>query len=503
MKNTLDRFTGSLTMYRLVLGALLAIVVVAFVLSLVGVLAYSPVELLASLAVAVAVTLATGWLFALIFRAKAHTESSLISGLILFMLFLPSAELSALLALALASTIASASKFFLAIRGRHIFNPAASGAVVVAFLQLGLAGWWIATLSLLPVVALGAFLILYRNRKLGLGLTFIGVAAAIIVVRLSLSGTDPLSALSTAFTSYPIVFFVGFMLSEPLTLPPRRWQQLLVATLVGVLFAVPFSIPPVYSSPELALVLGNLVAFMFGQRRGIALISIAKRQLTPTTWEFAFEPTRPVSFAPGQYMELTLPHGKTDSRGSRRYFSISSPPAVGSPITFAMTISDPPSSFKAAMLALVPGDRVRGTLVGGDFILPKALDTPLLLIAGGIGITPFASQLSAAHSAGVERNTQVIYSVRDSSELAYADRLEESLAHVTLIAPTPPTQLPTNWTYAGPGRLTRESLTALVPDIATRRVFVSGSPALINSVTPVVRAAGAKRVTTDSFSGYS
>jgi len=502
VKNTLDRLTSSLTMYRLVLGCLLAITVVALVLSFVGILAYSPAQLLASGAVAVAVTLATGWLFAVIFRAKAHAESSLITGLILFMLFLPSAELSALLALALAATIASASKFLLAIRGRHIFNPAAIGAVVVSLAQLGFAGWWIATPPLLPVVALGAFLILYRNRKLPLGLTFVVVAAAIIVVRLSMSGIDPLTALTTAFTSYPIVFLVGFMLSEPLTLPPRRWQQILLAAIVGALFAVPFSIPPVYSSPELALVLGNLVAFVFGQRRGIALISTAKRQLTPTTWEFSFTPTRPVSFSPGQYMELGIPHVKPDSRGSRRYFSISSPPTVDGPITFAMTITNPPSSFKAAMLALEPGDRVRGTLVGGDFVLPKDTATPVLLIAGGIGITPFASQLSDAHSSGTSRNTKVIYSVRDSSELAYADLLEETKAHVTLIAPTPPAHLPANWTYAGPERLTRESLTALVPDIATRRVFVSGSPALINSVTPVVRAAGAKRITTDTFSGY-
>lgn len=502
MNHTLDRLTGSLTMYRLVLGCLLAIAVVAFALSAIGVLFYTPLELLASLLVAVVVTVATGLGFAVLFRTHAHLESSVITGLILFMLFLPSLALDELLALALAATVASASKFLLAVRGRHIFNPAAIGAVVVTVLQLGFAGWWIATPPLLPVVALGAFLILYRNRKLTLGLTFVVVAVAIIVVRLSLTGVDPVQALVTAFTSYPIVFLVGFMLSEPLTLPPRRWQQVLVAALVGALFSVPFSIPPVYSSPELALVIGNLIAFVFGQRRGIALVFSSKRQLTPSTWEFTFEPTRNVSFAPGQYMELGLPLGRTDSRGSRRYFSISSPPAPGEPITFAMTISEPPSTFKAAMLALEPGDRVRATLVGGDFVLPKDPETPVLLIAGGIGITPFASQLGAAHASGTDRNTKVIYSVRDANELAYADRLEVTKAHVTLIAPTPPAKLPTNWTYAGPERLTRESLTALVPDIATRRVFVSGSPALINSVTPIARAAGAKRITTDTFSGY-
>lgn len=502
MRLVLDRLTGSLTMYRLVLGALIAITIVAFVLSAFGVLFYTPLELLVSLGVAVGVSVASGSLFALAFRARAHRESSVITGLILFMLFLPSLAFDELLAIAIAATIASASKFLLALRGRHIFNPAAIGAVIVAVPQWGFAGWWIATPALLPVVALGAFLILYRNRKLALGAVFIVVAAAIIVTRLALTGTDIVSATTTAFMSYPIIFLAGFMLSEPLTLPPRRWQQLLVAAIVGVLFAVPFAVPPVYSSPELALVLGNLVAFAFGQRRGIRLTTIGKRQLTATTWEFFFEPSRPISFAAGQYMELSVPHGKPDSRGSRRFFSISSPPSADGPITFAMTISDSPSSFKAAMLALEPGDVVRGTLVSGDFLQPSAANSPVLLIAGGIGITPFASQLAHARERGESRDAHVIYSVRDSGELAYGDLLEQSEVAVTVIAPTAPPQLPKNWSYAGPDRLTVESLRELVPDIAQRRVFISGSPALVTSVTPVARAAGAKRITTDTFSGY-
>lgn len=502
MKQTLDRLTGALTMYRLVLGSLLAIGVVALVLSLLGALAYSPLELLASAAVAIIATIATGWLFSLAFRAKAHLESSVITGLLLFMLFLPSLELDALLALALAGAIASASKYLLALRGRHVFNPAAIGAVVVALLQLGYAGWWIATPPLLPVVALGAFLVLYRTRRLALGGVFIVIAATIVVTRLTLSGTDIVAATSTALASYPIVFLAGFMLSEPLTLPPRRWQQLVVAALVGVLFAVPYSLPPVFSSPELALVLGNLVAFVFGQRRGIRLTRVGRRQLTSTTWEFSFQPARPVAFSPGQYMELNLPHGRADGRGSRRIFSISSPPSPDGPVTFAMTISDPPSSFKAAMLALEPGDTVRGTLVGGDFLLPRDTATPVLLIAGGIGITPFASQLADAHARGHDRDVVVVYSVGDATELAYADLLEQSGASVALIAPTPPTRLPEHWSYAGSARLTAETLRAMVPDVASRRVFVSGPPALVNAARRIARASGAKHVTADYFSGY-
>ena len=38
--------------------------------------------------------------------------------------------------------------------------------------------------------------------------------------------------------------------------PPRRWQQLVVATVVALLFTIPFNIGPLYSSPLLALLVG-------------------------------------------------------------------------------------------------------------------------------------------------------------------------------------------------------------------------------------------------------
>ena len=500
LKQRLDAVTGRVTMYRLVLLALAALTLVSLVLAAAGQLAYTLPQLLASLAVSVIVTVATGILFALLFRTRPHLESSVITGVLIFYVLLPTVEPGQLIAIAIAGAIASLSKYVLAIRGRHVFNPAAIGAFIVTAFGLTFSGWWAATPYLLPVVVIGAFLVLYRTRRLGMGVLFVVVAVGIIAGRMMSTGSDPVTAITTAFTSYPIVFLVGFMLSEPLTLPPRRWQQFGIAVLVAILLAVPFSIAGViFSSPQLALVIGNLVAFFFGQRRGISLTLESSKQLTPTTWEFAFQPAKPVSFRPGQYMELTLPHGRSDGRGSRRIFSISSAPGAG-PITFA--IKDGPSSFKRALLALAPGAVVRGTSVGGDFALPADPSTPTLLIAGGIGITPFSSQLADATARGHERDVVVVYSVSDAAELAYSDVLASSGVRVILLAPNAPKALPANWSWAGNGRIDRELLQREVPDAAGRRAFVSGPPGLVNDVRGTLRSLGAKRVTADYFSGY-
>jgi ferredoxin-NADP reductase len=503
MKQWLDRVTGSVTMYALLLIVLGAITVAALILSLFGQLSnYSPLAVIVTNVVAVGVTVASSILFGLVFRAKPHLESAIITGVLLFLLFSPTLDPTQLGGIALAGVIASLSKFVLAVRGRHIANPAAVGAVVVALTGLNFAVWWAATPWLLPIVAVGAFLVLYRTQRLTMAVVFMAVAAAIIAVRITIGGADLGSAIATAFLSYPIVFLAGFMLSEPLTLPPRRWQQLVIAVLVGVLFSVPYSFGPIYSSPEIALVVGNVVAFFFGQRRAIRMEYLGKRELSPTTWELSFQPSRPVRFLPGQYMELSIPHRKADFRGSRRYFSIASAPTDDGPLTFAITVPEKSSSFKRALLDLEPGAEVRGTGVGGDFALPRDVSQPLLLVAGGIGITPFASQLAHAVERGEKRDVVVAYANSTPGELPYRALLEQSGARVVVFSPTEPTPLPAGWVYGGPGRVTGERLAEAVPDAGTRRAFISGPPALVNDLRRALRSLGARRVHTDYFSGY-
>ena len=495
LKKTLDRLLGGATMYRLVAIVLTALTVVAVVLSLVGIVFYSPLEILASAAVLIVSTMASSWLFGLVFRTRAHLESAAITGYILLFVLEPSLEVPDLLGLAAAGAIASASKFILAVRGRHIFNPAAISALIVTIAGLQYAIWWVSTPGLLPFVAVGALVILYRTHRLTMGFVFVGVVFALSLV---FHPTTP----AFAFTAIATVFFAGFMLSEPLTLPPRRWQQVLVAAGAATLLAIPtFQIVgPLYSSPQFALVAVNLLAFFLGQRRGLRLNFVGKTQLTPTTWEFAFQPARPVAFRPGQYLELTLPHAKADVRGQRRIFSISSAPSPDGPVTLGVKVSERSSSFKTAMLALDEGDTVHATSVGGDFLLPRDPATPVLLVAGGIGITPFASQLS--HSSSEGRDVVVVYSVSAGEELAYRDQLVASGARVIVVAPTKPAKFPKGWTYAGADRLDAEALAALVPDISARHAYVSGPPALVDDLRAILRAAKARRVTTDYFSGY-
>jgi ferredoxin-NADP reductase len=497
---SLDERLGRVTTYRLLTLGLSALAVVALVLSAGGVLFVEPAAIAVSALVAVVASVASAWLVALAFRTRAHTESAVITGLILLFLFWPSLEPRYLGALALAALVANLSKYLLAWRGRHVLNPAAAGAFVVGLTGWDATTWWVADRWLLVPVLLLTAVVVLRTRRYALVGTFVAAAVALVALRLTVGGEPLGSAVTTALVSYPILFLAGVMLTEPLTLPPRRWQQLLEAGVVAVVLAVSYHLGPLHSTPEAALLVGNLLAFGFGQRGAVRLTLTRHRRLTPRTVELAFRADRPVRFAPGQWVELTVPHPRPDARGTRRVFSVSSAPSAGE-LTVALTVPERASTYKRALGALPVGARVRATGLGGDFVLPRDPARPLLLVAGGIGVTPFASQLAALAAAGERRDVVLVHAVTDHADLAYA--ADAAGARVLVLSPTPDAAgLPGGWTHLGGRRLTPEVLAEAVPDLAERDAYVSGPPAMVAGTRAVLRRAGARRVRTDAFSGY-
>lgn len=503
-----DAFLGRFTMYRLVLMVLAILAAYSLVLDALGWLTFGIPHLLAHLTLCVGLTYASNRALAALFRVRPHSESSLITGLLLYFLFWPTQfgptfTAVDLAGVALACALASASKYALAWRGRHIFNPAAAGAFITGLTGLNIATWWAGTPAMLWLLVPGVLLVLYRTRKMLMAAVFTAVATSIAAAGLLQSGVDPGGAVWQPLAQSPVIFFVGFMLTEPLTLPPRRWQQLVLAAVVGVLFATPFNFDIVANSPELALLAGNLLAFLAGQRGRVRLLFTHSRQLTPTTTEFVFEPRRPLRHAPGQYLELDLPHAKPDGKGRRRVFSLTSPPTARH-VKIGVGTAEPLSAAKQKLLALQPGDELTATTVAGDFVLPRRSNGSVLLIAAGIGITPYLAHLS--DGSAEERDVILLYLARNASELAYAPELKDSGARIIARladGSAPPDFIEDGGAVGGSGaRLDGQSLQRLVPDIARRRVFVSGSPASVGSLRRAARQAGARRIHVDSFAGY-
>lgn len=488
----------SISMYKGMALGLSGIWVSALVLSFFGVLSFSPLALVLSMVVLVLSTYLTSWLCAKLFGVHTHGESSLITGLILALIFFPTIQVAQLAVLAFIGMIAGASKFIITWRGRHIFNPAALAAVVIGLTGLSAAVWWVATPVLTPIVLLVVLISLYKTKVYAVPGIFLAITIPAIVIQSLQFGAGLIESLALVL-SWPLLFLAGVMLTEPLTLPPRKWQMYLVAAFVAILTLVPLKIGSFQMTPALALLGGNIMAAIFAHRRAIQLRFKKRTAITPTTDEFVFSMNTPLSYVPGQYIEITLPHKKADFRGVRRSFSLTSIPGEND-ISLGIKFYTPSSSFKNTLHALKEGDTINATHVAGDFILPKDEACPLLLVAGGIGVTPFISHVKAMQ--GSSRDVVLVYAVSSPEEVAYKELLVESGIKVVIVSPEKPTNLPKNWLHSAGSRIDFVQIAEMVPDIAERWAYVSGPVPFVQSSKQTLRKLGVRSVKTDYFAGY-
>jgi glycine betaine catabolism B len=512
--NRVFALLGRVSMYRLAYLALAALAVIAFLLSFLGLVAPEPLELLATLAVLVVVCMAVDAAAQRVMRLPGRAESSLITAHILLFVLRPSLELAELAGIALAGAVASLSKYVLAWRGRHVFNPAAVGATVLTLVSiavpaLGASAWWVGTPAMAgPVIVLG-LAVLWRTEKVRVVAVFLVVAVAVAVLRTSsqydAAGIEvgTLEVVWQQLWASPFLFLGAFMLSEPLTLPPRRWQQFTVAGVVGVLAGWPIDLGAISLGQERALLVGNLVAFAFAIRTAVRLTLESRADLTPTVRELTFRAHSRLFFVPGQYLELEVPHHHPDARGTRREFSIASAPEDLPILKVAFregNSTTPQSSYKRALAQVTAGSELAVTGVWGDFVLPRRAAAPVLMVAAGIGITPFISQLRHARLAGEDRDVVLVYVASEASELPFRAELEASGVPVVIFTRDQPHDLPAHWLWARGVRLDAEGLVRVVPDIAARHTYISGPAGLIADLAPALEQS--RSLTTDAFSGY-
>ncbi|MDR6865676.1 ferredoxin-NADP reductase [Microbacterium resistens] len=501
---------GRLSMYRLTLWALVALAAVALIESVLGVLSLTPFEIVATLAVLLVAVLLVDAVAQQLLRVPRRVESSLITAFILLFVIEPGTNPDQLGAAALAGGIAALSKYILVWRGRHVFNPVAVAATVLTLSTLGFSAWWVGTPTLAAAVVLLGLVVLWRTERIRVVALFVVVAVAVAMVRLAVQGVeaglapDPWADLTLALLRSPVLFLGAFMLAEPLTLPSRRWQQLLVAGVVGVLVGWPINLGLITLGQERALLIGNLLAFLLARRGGLRLTLERRRTVTATVRELTFRLRRPVPFAPGQYVELQVPHRRPDARGTRREFSIVSAPEELPLVRIAYRETEgerPESSYKRALGAAQNGDVLSATGIWGDFVLPTG-PAPLLLVGAGIGVTPFVSQLGHRMRTGEGTGGDIVVVLIASAadELAYLDEIAAGGVSGIVVTPDEPADLPDGWRWAGGARLDAALLTGLVPDLSRRHALVSGPPALIAQLAPALRSC--RRLTTDAFAGY-
>jgi ferredoxin-NADP reductase len=303
--------------------------------------------------------------------------------------------------------------------------------------------------------------------------------------------------------SGPSLFLAFFMLTEPFTMPPTKKLQALYGAVVGFTSQTTLFLPlGVKMTPELALIVGNVLFFPATLRQKLFLRLKCVREVALHTYEFVFHKPRSFTFAAGQYLEWMLPHTRPDNRGIRRYFTVASAPEedfVRLGIRFGATVS----TYKSALLAMQPGDTIIASQRAGDFLLPSDSSKKLGFIAGGIGVTPFISHLESMSRSQTKNNTVLFYCNNTSLEIAYYDRLQA----LALVLPLRLVHILAKEKREGfeSGFLNTEMIRQKSPDYLERHWYLSGPPGMVNAYSRLLRELGVpkRQILKDFFPGLA
>ncbi len=502
----IDDALNRVTMYRLVLYYLIFLLGVALLLSFAGVMGYDPFALLFTTGFLLAACSISNWIFARAFAVAPNAESTYITALILALIISPLQSYADLWFLGWAAVLAMASKYIVAIGKKHIFNPAAF-AVALTYVAIDQsASWWIGSAVMLPFVLAGGVLVVRKLQRADLVVSFLLTGLVTILLGAVITGSDWIATVERIMLYSPAFFFAFIILTEPLTSPQSADWRVLYGALVGLLFVPEIHIGGFFTTPEFAILIGNIFAYLVSPKRTLVLQLKRKTKLAPDVYDFVFAPPSKFAYAPGQYMEWTLGHADPDSRGNRRYFTLASSPTESN-LRLGVKFYDASSSFKQALLSLDTNSEVVASQLAGDFTLPRDPKQKCVFIAGGIGITPFRSMIKYLLDKHERRPVTLFYAGRTANELVYLDIFEKARSELgikTIYTITDSARVP-SWWQGKVGRITPALLKEQVPDYKDSLFYISGPKSMVDGFKALLRQLNVAEthIKTDFFQGLA
>lgn len=237
---------------------------------------------------------------------------------------------------------------------------------------------------------------------------------------------------------------------------------------------------------------------------------INKKEEARETKTFFFEKPGGFSYIAGQYCYFTLTKlSYEDSRGGVRHFTLSSSPTEENiALTTRMRTE---SGFKKTLDELPEGSQVVMSGPQGDFILgAETATTPQVMIAGGIGVTPYRSIIRYVADKNLQVPIHLIYANSLPEDIAFKEEFEEIVSEHKNIKISYTVSRPeeSNQPWTGlTGRIDENMLSQLTThySLLTTHYWLCGPPAMVSAMEEVLDKLQVPqdRVKVEKFTGYN
>ena len=209
------------------------------------------------------------------------------------------------------------------------------------------------------------------------------------------------------------------------------------------------------------------------------------------------------TYKPGQYVSMHL--DVDDPRGDIRSFSLASSPTEPNFVMICTRITDSP--FKQKLNFLTPGTRVSARGPSGRFVLEDNETRHVVMLSGGIGITPFRNMIKFATDSKLNTKITLLYSNRIPEEIVFREELEQwqkinpNLKVVNTI--TRPEESKVPW-QGRVGRIDEKLARESVPEVRDSIFYVCGPPSMVESMVSTLAVIGVatEQIKTEKFIGY-
>lgn len=199
---------------------------------------------------------------------------------------------------------------------------------------------------------------------------------------------------------------------------------------------------------------------------------------------FVFD-TGGLTWLAGQYQTYILDQVEGDEEAKKRFFTIASAPSEDE-IHISTRVTD--SKFKQALNALEPGETIETRELEGDFTWEG--DEPVVLVAGGIGVTPYRSMLLERHALGKPLNCTVVHFNREEA-IPFRDEFEKLAAEHSEL----------KLVYIVGQPITADAILQAAPEAAEQVTYLSGPEPMVDAVGEELQKRGVQ-LKQDWFPGY-
>ncbi len=224
---------------------------------------------------------------------------------------------------------------------------------------------------------------------------------------------------------------------------------------------------------------------------------------TPEVRTFRLVPTAgtrlPFDFLPGQYLNLSL---IVDGKKVHRSYTIASPPSrVG---YCELTVKREARGVASRHLhdAVGEGCLLDISAPAGRFTFTGTEAGSIVLIGGGVGITPLMAKIRHLTDMGWSGEIHLVFAVKTENDIIFRDELDYLGRRFTNLHVTTTLTRAHGASWQGErGRISSEFLNRVIPRLSDRLVHICGPDAMTASVIAILRGLGVpdERIRIESF----